>query len=288
MGGRVLLIAYAITNTLKAQTKAALDADRMLNHLMDDWHSAIARICIGLRRLRTGGALIITPNPLLNILTVGGNLNYERLAESMTLNLLDSWYLAALEDNLFGNKTEALDRSDVLEVFFAQADAKDRADELRGSIKLVTSLAAKDGAILLSPDLKLVGFGVKINAIADPEALFEGDDFEDSGPKARQIELSRFGTRHSSMLRYCRADANAIGVVVSQDGHVRVIATYQGNLVMWDNIQLLRNQNFTQESLNRAVKRNKRVSTQHIPELGYSQMPKTLSDLMNNHMTADN
>jgi hypothetical protein len=40
------------------------------------------------------------------------------------------------------------------------------------------------------------------------------------------------------MLRYCAANPNSIGFIVSQDGDVRAVAHYQENTVLWDNIQI--------------------------------------------------
>jgi len=46
-----------------------------------------------------------------------------------------------------------------------------------------------------------------------------------------------------SIYSYCRSDRNApAGIVVSQDGHVRLIVSVGRNLVLWDNVQLLRYQ----------------------------------------------
>ena len=273
-------ISIAICNAVKAQVSADDLEVGMLDRLINSWESTIARICIGLRRMGTGGALIITPSPLLDLLSIGREFEYERLAASLALELLDSNYLAALEDQSVDIHAETVSVLSVLELDFARADAVDRKNELRGAVKLVTSLAAMDGALLLSPDLRLMGFGVKTASGTDSIHVYEGDDFENRGTKAKKVDLSLFGTRHASMLRYCRIDTNAIGVVVSQDGHVRVMTTHEGNLIMWDRIQLLRHQNFTSETVKRYARKNKRNRTRNSSgDLGYSPMPKTLKEL---------
>ena len=273
----------AVSDVIRANVTTEYSAIHVLAHLQREWEATVARICIGLRRIGTGGALIITPNPLFEALSVGQSFNYERLATSLALNVLDKAYLAALEDERFEAKakTKTVDSSKVRELVFAQADVKDRGDELRGSVKLVTSLAAMDGAVFLTPDLRVIGFGVKISAAREPEAVYDGEDFGERGTKAKRIDPSKFGTRHGSMLRYCKADPEAIGLIISQDGHVRITTTYKGSLVMWDRIQLLKHDNFTQEAVARTVKdRNRIGQRRRSTTLGYSRMPKTLADLL--------
>ena len=60
--------------------------------------------------------------------------------------------------------------------------------------------------------------------------------FRNRGTRARKIDPSQFGTRHGSMLRYCAQDRNALGIVVSQDGYVRLIMTVRNSLLFWDNL----------------------------------------------------
>ena len=40
------------------------------------------------------------------------------------------------------------------------------------------------------------------------------------------------------MLRYCAANPNSLGFIVSQDGDVRAVARDQENAILWDNIQI--------------------------------------------------
>jgi hypothetical protein len=40
------------------------------------------------------------------------------------------------------------------------------------------------------------------------------------------------------MLRYCAANPNSVGFIVSQDGDVRAAAQVGNKTVLWDNIQI--------------------------------------------------
>jgi len=40
------------------------------------------------------------------------------------------------------------------------------------------------------------------------------------------------------MLRYCAANPNSIGFIISQDGDVRAAAQVNQKAILWDNIQI--------------------------------------------------
>lgn len=40
------------------------------------------------------------------------------------------------------------------------------------------------------------------------------------------------------MLRYCAANVDSVGFIVSQDGNVRAATQHNGKTVLWDNIQI--------------------------------------------------
>ena len=120
----------------------------------------------------------------------------------------------------------------MLEVRLAEADAMDRESELTGCIKTVASFAAIDGLVLLSPRLEVSGFGVKIAGGPRVATVYHGPAFSKRGTAAPQVDLSSFGTRHRSMLSYCRCDPKALGIVVSQDGDVRLVMSQKRSLTL--------------------------------------------------------
>ena len=140
-------------------------------------------------------------------------------------------------------------------------------------------LASVDGLVLLSPLLHVRGFGVKIGSAKQVQTVYDGEEFERRGVRAKKIDLAKFGTRHNSILRYCRVDKEAIGVVVSQDGNVRVVMTVGRSLVLWDNVKLLRYSAFTKDEVDEAQRWRNRKRTIR-PQLGYTDTPKTLNALL--------
>lgn len=253
----------------------------MRQRLFDEWSTTVARLCIGLRRLGTGGSLLITPTPDVKLLKIGYELEYSRLGDAMVLKVLDEAYTREAR-KVYSRPNEALvPRDAAWEALVAEVDETDRREELAGAVKAATSLASVDGLLLLTPSLSVKGFGVKIQNAPVLNRVFDGASLM-PGRKPREVDISRFGTRHTSMLRYCSADATAIGVVVSQDGQVRVMATHGRKVVLWDSVKLL---GYEPYSRRRALLRRKRAAKSRAvrrvaaPQRGYSSSPKTVPEL---------
>jgi hypothetical protein len=84
------------------------------------------------------------------------------------------------------------------------------------------------------------------------------------------------------MLRYCAQDRKALGIVVSQDGYVRLIMTVGNSLVFWDNIKLLGHEDYSPRVALRGKKRRKSLRRRRKSQkLGYTMMPKTVDQLLN-------
>jgi len=116
-----------------------------------------------------------------------------------------------------------------------QEDA-DRA--LSGATAFVAALSRVDGLVLMGPDLDVRGFGCEILA-REPVTDLHVTRTTSAGRKnTRKGDPTAWGTRHRSMLSYCNASPGSVGFVVSQDGHVRAIASTGSRLKVWDGISL--------------------------------------------------
>jgi hypothetical protein len=247
------------------------------------WVTSIARLCIGLRQRGTGGAFLLTEKPIKRMLQVSHAFTYPRLRDSSVLRVLDERYSSKVgrAESVFTTKADPVPAELVIEVSLAETDAEDREEEINGAVKLVASLAAVDGLVLMTPALSVAGFGVKIGSAPNVATVYDGFDFSHRGTRARKIDPSQFGTRHGSMLRYCAQDRRALGIVVSQDGYVRLIMTFRNSLILWDNLKLLNHRDFSQQAVLvekrwRAARGRNRTP----PRLGYTDTPKTIGRLM--------
>ncbi|MBR1202782.1 MULTISPECIES: putative sensor domain DACNV-containing protein [unclassified Bradyrhizobium] len=247
------------------------------------WVTSIARLCIGLRQRGTGGAFLLTPKPIKRMLQVKTQLAYPRLGDAAILRVLEErhlWEVGTVR-RAFTDKNAPVPASLVRRLSLAEADAEDREEEMTGAVKLIASLAAVDGLVLMTPTLSVSGFGVKIGSTPNVAAVYDGASFSRRGTRARKIDPSKFGTRHGSMLRYCTQDRKALGIVVSQDGYVRLIITVRNSLLFWDNLKLLDHEDFSrQEASHRKSRRESRSRGWKSLGLGYTDLPKTINDLM--------
>jgi hypothetical protein len=248
--------------------------------LFDNWAAVVARLCIGLRRLGTGGAFLISPAPLRPHLDVSNRFTYQRMCDALVLSVLDSMYAHHLGEEVLNTAGPTIAKELVTECDLAETDSEDREHELTGAVRLVTTLAAIDGVVLLTPSLSVLGFGAKIKSEREVGHLYDAIDFIRYGTAARTIDASRFGTRHGSMFRYCRDDRRAIGVIVSQDGQVRLTMSSGRSLILWENVRLLGyDANLRSYAAHLRRARRFRFSNRDPRQLGYTDTPKTISAL---------
>jgi hypothetical protein len=90
-------------------------------------------------------------------------------------------------------------------------------------VRGAASLAAVDGAIVVTRDLEVLGFGGKIavgNGIVPKVCLFRAEPGKQEVIPSPLEDLG--GTRHQSAARFVAANRESVALVVSQDRHVSV------------------------------------------------------------------
>ena len=100
---------------------------------------------------------------------------------------------------------------------------------------LVAMLANVDGAVVLTAELEMLGFGGEISGslpeVAEVERCLDVD-----GQRRISERTDRVGTRHRSAYRLCQRVHGALVIVVSQDGGVRFVCFRNGAVVYFDQI----------------------------------------------------
>ena len=92
------------------------------------------------------------------------------------------------------------------------------------AVRAIASLAAVDGAVVMTRDMKILGFGAKIATQSDtaPAVCIFGPQ-----PGKQAVVLSPLedlgGTRHQSAARFVAANRDAVALVISQDRHLSVM-----------------------------------------------------------------
>ncbi len=97
--------------------------------------------------------------------------------------------------------------------------------------RLFSDLMQVDGALVLDKRLGLIGFGGEIRV--DRNVLMVGRAHDLDGGTRSPWDVQNDGTRHRSVYRLCSVEPEAIGFVISQDSHVRMIANVAGEVVFW-------------------------------------------------------
>lgn len=97
--------------------------------------------------------------------------------------------------------------------------------------RLFSDLMQVDGALVLDKRVCLIGFGGEIRV--DRNVLMVGLAHDLEGREVTPWNVQNDGTRHRSVYRLCSVEPEAIGFVISQDSHVRMIANVDNEVVFW-------------------------------------------------------
>jgi hypothetical protein len=99
----------------------------------------------------------------------------------------------------------------------------------------IGGLADVDGAVVLNKRFEVIGFGGEIvGDLPDVRRVMRARDLE--GESCEEEGTDGVGTRHRSLYRLIAAVPSAIGIVVSQDGNVRLVANKSGAVTYWDQL----------------------------------------------------
>jgi hypothetical protein len=123
---------------------------------------------------------------------------------------------------------------------YLQADDA-RLLELAGAIDqyadLLADLMTVDGALVISKQLVVAGFGVEVYA---PQLalthVYRALDADAAELRAESPDHG--GTRHRAAYRLCAAEPESMAIVVSQDGGVRFVHAQEGKVVFWEQLTL--------------------------------------------------
>lgn len=200
------------------------------------WLESVRRILLRARRYGHGGAILLTPDDAARGLDVKHALNYPRLAAALDTRAKALILSVDARDKIAERMDD--ERDDVpMDLYLSEAIEENVVDEnrseLNSTIWFISLLTRVDGLVLMSPDLALKGFGVEIMINDVPSSIRVARDAQAS--TSVNLPYTQYGTRHRSMMRYCFAVPGSVGLVLSQDGDVRVMTRHDDDLFLWDN-----------------------------------------------------
>lgn len=114
------------------------------------------------------------------------------------------------------------------------ASEEQEIDEAIGDIaQSIASMSSVDGAVVMTDDLRVLGFGAEVLA-ASPS--LKEVRIEDDSNSNKKIPIESFGTRHRSAFRFCSSFEEAVVFVVSQDGGVKAVKRVGQDVILWPDI----------------------------------------------------
>jgi hypothetical protein len=237
-----MLVIYA--KQIANELKLAEDIDRE-KVLQEKWTRSLCRILYRIRGFGNGGALLITPDNEFAELDRHYQVTYYRLRES-----LRHWAARfirleaarkAVNEQMRSPKT--VDPDLIRRERTYAARLTEAENEIDGVIWHIALLSRVDGLVLLTPDLTVRGFGVKISTHTQLDEVWKSRNR--SASLMDTFDFTRLGTRHQSMMKYCKSVEGSIGFVVSHDGDVRAITKMDDKVVVWDNVRLRQCKTYT-------------------------------------------
>ena len=210
--------------------------------LQDHWVYSLSRVLLNIKRQRHGGAILITPDKSLPDMKIKYPLKYPRVADGVIevarRNVL--FYIArARAEKVHGHS----DAAAVVKRLDSARTASEKSEQmLTGAVRTLSSLANVDGAVVLDTSLSVVGFGAILQAQQALDAFYVSA--AETAESLKKLDEARFGTRHGSMMKYCDAHPECVGIVLSQDGDVRIFMKVDQKMVMFDNVALRSFDNF--------------------------------------------
>jgi hypothetical protein len=115
-------------------------------------------------------------------------------------------------------------------------DTSPDLEKLEGAVfemsRLIASLTAIDGAVVLDKRLALLGFGVEVSSeLPAPPRIWRALDTEGHHREVNAVE--DVGTRHRAAYRFAQQQPGGLAIVVSHDGGVSFVANRDGEVVFW-------------------------------------------------------
>lgn len=192
---------------------------KQFSALMRNWD--IQRVLLHMFNYGRGGAILLVRENNQSWRKSTKEISYENVYLSkFTYEEITSKYELYKEIEIASEKNES--RSELEKENFRH-QISSRGSDANKSLNAISKLTKVDGATILSENLNLIAFGVKIQAqelseviIAEP---FEGSETE----RVNKTEW-KVGTRHTSAAEFVNEQPDSLAIVVSEDRKVSVIS----------------------------------------------------------------
>ncbi|TSJ42646.1 hypothetical protein FO440_00190 [Mucilaginibacter corticis] len=200
------------------------------------WRDTLSRLFIQIRKYHHGGAILITKDK--KNLDIKYPFVYKRLFYAMNRFVKVSLQYENIKRKVSRLKTIPKDDFDLfINVEFWK---KEVSNELKGAIRFIASQTCVDGLIVFNEKLETLGFGAVIENISPPNEVYYSPNAEYKDANLIKRNPQELGTRHRSMMTYCAENEGSIGIVISQDGDIRIMSLFDRKLIVWENVKTQR------------------------------------------------
>jgi hypothetical protein len=120
----------------------------------------------------------------------------------------------------------------------AELTARDAYADLVETTRFIAGLAGCDGAIVISEDLYLLGFGCEIDAEFQPgtKLLDVNDEYR---KETVNLDIEQFGMRHRAAVKLVSHEPRYRALVISQDGPISAIWSAEEKVFIRRNLNLV-------------------------------------------------
>ena len=108
--------------------------------------------------------------------------------------------------------------------------------EIYEMVSFIASLTQVDGAVMMTSDLELIGFGCEL---LESDVPYEEIKISTKAFSEKFIiNPEEFGTRHRSAFRFCHKFPLSLCFVISQDGSIRGISKDDQEIEFWPDLNV--------------------------------------------------
>jgi hypothetical protein len=197
------------------------------------------RMLAAARAYRHGGIILWVPNEMREQVLAEGNpyidLGYEfepgdqrHRLRTMMVEILNTLAEIGARSNKRKRPVEWKDYETSVDPLINQLD-----EAIFELSHFVANLTAIDGAVVLTKEFELLGFGGEIHC-SQHEVSTVARSIDLEADNVRLESIHQVGTRHRSVYRFCNAIRDAVGQVISQDGTVRFVTWHNNHVTYWD------------------------------------------------------
>ena len=112
-----------------------------------------------------------------------------------------------------------------------ESEEDDIDKKIQDIAKSIASLTGVDGALVITTQFKVLGFGGEI--VATSRNLNSVITVSD---QRREVSIDSLGTRHRSAFRFCSSFEDSVVFIVSSDGGVKAAKRHGPDLLFWPDI----------------------------------------------------